>query len=81
MYRGIRVKVASRECGFLWNKAYLQFDGTVSTCCHPSYIVTGNVAERSFHEIWNGKRYRALRATLNTDHPAAPCADCHLLRR
>lgn len=76
-----RFKVAPRECGFLWNKAYLQFDGTVSTCCHPSYIVTGNVAERSFHEIWNGKRYRALRETLNTDHPAAPCADCHLLRR
>lgn len=75
-----RIRVAPRECGFLWNKVYVQMDGKVTTCCHPNNLYTGDITADPFREIWNGKRYRALRAALNTDHPAPPCRDCHLLR-
>jgi len=76
-----RVNVAERECGYLWNKAYVLINGEISTCCHSDFIVTGDLAKTPFEEIWRGRRYAAIRATLNTDHPAAPCRDCHLLRK
>ncbi|QDU65842.1 radical SAM/SPASM domain-containing protein [Engelhardtia mirabilis] len=77
---GQRFKLAQRECGFLWQKAYLQIDGKVSTCCHHQFIVTGELSEQPFGEIWNGETYRELRATLNTDRVKSPCDTCYLLR-
>jgi len=76
-----RVHQAPRECGFIWNKAYVQLDGEVSTCCHPEFLVTGHLKKENFVDIWRGQKYQAIRRTLNTEHPAAPCRDCHLLRR
>jgi len=76
-----RIRVAERECPFLWNKVYLGLDGSVNTCCHPEYLTTGSILRTSFPAIWNGSRYQGIRKTLNTNNPAAPCKDCHLLRR
>jgi len=75
-----RLKLADRECPFLWAKPYLLINGEVSTCCHPDFLEMGDLTKMSFRDIWNGRRYQALRETLNTDHPAKPCKDCHLLR-
>ena len=75
-----RFAPAKRECGFLWNKAYIQIDGRIGTCCHPGYYVTGDVMERPLSEVWNSKRYQGLRSSLNTAYPAKACKDCHLLR-
>ena len=75
-----RFRVAPRECGFLWHKAYVQIAGRVSTCCHHDYLITGDLTASPFPSIWNGKRARGIRAALNSEHPAAPCRDCHLLR-
>jgi MoaA/NifB/PqqE/SkfB family radical SAM enzyme len=76
-----RIHVAERECGYLWNKAYVLINGEISTCCHADFLVTGDLKRAPFAEIWRGRRYGAIRSTLNTDHPAAPCRDCHLLRK
>jgi MoaA/NifB/PqqE/SkfB family radical SAM enzyme len=75
-----RARRVPRECPYLWSKAYVQLDGTVGTCCHPDFYVTGDLRRESFPSIWNGRRYRGLRSSLNGPHPAASCRDCHLLR-
>jgi MoaA/NifB/PqqE/SkfB family radical SAM enzyme len=77
---GRRLKRVPRECPFLWSKAYVQIDGSVGTCCHPRFYRTGDLKRQSIREVWNGSRYRGLRAALNTEHPAGACRDCHLLR-
>jgi len=56
-------------------------DGQVSTCCSPEFYITGNIMDSSLYDVWNGKRYKALRATLNGEHPPSACENCHLLRR
>jgi radical SAM protein with 4Fe4S-binding SPASM domain len=75
------VRRVPRECDFLWNKVYVTREGGVSTCCHPESYYMGSLEDRSFREIWNGKRFQGLRRTLNTDHPAAACKDCYLMAR
>lgn len=77
---GRRVRPLKRECPYLWSKAYVQIDGAVGTCCHPRFYLTGDLKTNSLDEVWNSKRYRGLRASLNTDHPADACRDCHLLK-
>lgn len=77
---GRRLKRVPRECPFLWSKAYVQIDGSVGTCCHPHFYLTGDLKRQSLREVWNSTRYRGLRASLNTEHPAGACRDCHLLR-
>ncbi len=78
---GRRWNRAPRECPFLWSKIYVELDGTVGTCCHPRFYLTGDLKRDSMRDIWNGRRYRGLRASLNSEHPAASCRDCHLLKR
>lgn len=71
---------SQRKCPFLWNKVYIAVGGHVHTCCHPNFLEAGNLRERDFQEIWNGKVYSHLRKALNSDEIAAPCKDCRLLR-
>jgi hypothetical protein len=40
----------------------------------------GNLNEASMEEIWNGKRYRDLRATVNSAAPLPVCAACPMFR-
>jgi MoaA/NifB/PqqE/SkfB family radical SAM enzyme len=77
---GRRLRVAPRECPFLWAKTHVQIDGTIGTCCHPQYYVTGDLMQQPFDAIWNNRRYRGLRSSLNSEYPAGACKDCHLLR-
>ncbi len=74
------VHKAPRECDFLWNKVYVLLNGNASTCCHPKFLVTGHLMKQNFVDIWRGQKYQAIRRMLNTDNPAGPCRDCHLLR-
>jgi MoaA/NifB/PqqE/SkfB family radical SAM enzyme len=77
---GRRLRVAQRECPFLWSKTHVQLDGKIGTCCHPDFYVTGDLMQQSFRSIWNNRRYSGLRASLNSPYPAQACKDCHLLR-
>jgi hypothetical protein len=39
--------------------------------------VLGNVLQDSLPAVWNGERYQALRAAVNSDGPAPwPCQFC-----
>ena len=50
--------------------------GEVMPCCALP-IVMGNLNKQSFMEIWNNRRYRKLRRTVNSIHPIGVCNHCH----
>ncbi len=64
-----------RKCDFPWTGVIIGARGEVFACCDPR-MAMGNLAEESFDEIWNGKRYRQLRKTVNSSNPQKICANC-----
>ena len=53
------------RCDWPWRMPYITYDGYVTSCCHienPKASNFGNVLETPFEEIWNGERYRQMRA-------------------
>jgi radical SAM protein with 4Fe4S-binding SPASM domain len=55
-------------------------NGDVAACCVPG-LVMGNLNENSMEEIWDGPRYRELRATVNSSKPLPSCASCPMFRQ
>lgn len=53
-------------CGMLYNRITVLWDGRVVACCNDflAQYVTGDVHDDDLMTIWNGDRFRALRATL-----------------
>jgi len=68
-----------RICTEPWNSAVILGNGDVAACCVPG-LVMGNLTEASMEEIWNGERYRELRATVNSATPHPVCASCPMFR-
>ncbi len=57
-------------------------DGTVYPCCvAPAELAMGNVREESFTEIYNGKKWRALRRAFGDGRPPEVCRKCELFRQ
>jgi radical SAM protein with 4Fe4S-binding SPASM domain len=52
-----------RPCYWLWSNPHVKYDGTVVACCKDvdGALALGNIHDRPFGEIWNGKRMRDLR--------------------
>jgi MoaA/NifB/PqqE/SkfB family radical SAM enzyme len=85
-HESIAVKGASpwRGCLRPWILMYITANGTALPCCIAPFaaqdftsIVLGNVLEDSLPVVWNGERYQALRAAVNSDGPAPwPCQFC-----
>jgi radical SAM protein with 4Fe4S-binding SPASM domain len=69
-----------RPCTVPWNSAVVLGNGDVAACCVPG-LVMGNLNENSMEEIWDGPRYRELRATVNSSKPLPPCASCPMFRQ
>ncbi|MFO7634980.1 MAG: radical SAM protein [Caldilinea sp.] len=73
-----------RGCMRPWILMYITANGTALPCCISPFaaedfasIVLGNVLETSLPAVWNGERYQALRAAVNSDGPAPwPCQFC-----
>jgi radical SAM protein with 4Fe4S-binding SPASM domain len=64
-------------CTDPWTVAFVRWNGEVHPCCYaPSRVVMGNLAERSFWEIWNGPAYRDLRRRVNGADPPDYCHTC-----
>ncbi|HWQ12674.1 MAG TPA: radical SAM protein [Roseiflexaceae bacterium] len=67
-----------------WTLMYITANGTALPCCiapfaTPAYesIVLGDVFAQPLAEVWNGERYRALRAAVLSERPAPwPCQHC-----
>jgi radical SAM protein with 4Fe4S-binding SPASM domain len=66
-------------CTVPWESAVVLGNGDVAACCVPG-LVMGNLNESTMQEIWNGPRYRELRATVNSRTPLPPCAACPMFR-
>ena len=85
-YESIAVKGESpwRGCMRPWSLMYITANGTALPCCISPFaaedftsIVLGNVLQDSLPAVWNGERYQALRAAVNSDGPAPwPCQFC-----
>jgi hypothetical protein len=63
-------------CEFLWDKVYVDHDGTVLPCCVPGVPTLGSLRKQSFEEIWDGPVYRAMRVGLACKDPAPCCRGC-----
>lgn len=68
---------APRPCPHPWTSVSVNERGEVTPCCN-SYMVMGDLNRSSFDEIWNGRRYRRLRDTVNTAKAPANCRTCVL---
>lgn len=64
----------ARKCYFCWNSGFIYPNGDVCPC-ESFYYKLGNVNERGFLDIWNGKKYRRFRNALKGSHLPG-CARC-----
>lgn len=65
-------------------EVHISWDGRVYPCGHPyarRKILLGDLTHSSFFEIWNGRRYRNLRAGLAQGDPLPICDTCPLIHR
>lgn len=83
---GIRFSVTDREnrfqnCKWPWWGCFVTHDGYVTPCClatYPEIINFGNVLEKDFGRIWNGKAYRYFRRSLLSGPIPHCCINCGL---
>jgi len=67
-------------CYYGWLSTVIDPDGNVYPCCR-CYKPLGNINERSFHDIWNGKPYCEFRReALNLHKRRRPLTDCSCYR-
>jgi radical SAM protein with 4Fe4S-binding SPASM domain len=62
-----------------WISTYITATGKVLPCCYltSEKYVMGNIYKNSFHEIWNGKKYREFRSLLIDSRENIPeCYSC-----
>ena len=67
-------------CEFLWNRIYVNADGSVRPCCTPGVPDIGNFREGTIESIWDGDAYRAMRVGLVRKEPAPVCRGCQGIR-
>ena len=66
------------SCRWPWTSAYVTVEGELTPCCNcpdARHVSFGNVHERSFSALWNGRAYRAFRRELRDGMPDI-CRDC-----
>ena len=66
-------RVREKDCDWLWTRMVVNWNGSVSPCCAvwDEKYDFGNVDQRSFFRIWNGKRYRQARRIVAGREPPA----------
>ena len=67
---------AQPHCADPWQVMFVRWNGEVRPCCYAPNVIMGNLAENSFHAIWNGPAYRELRRRVNSDNPPDYCLIC-----
>lgn len=72
-------------CGRPWTVMYFTANGRALPCCiapfaqhgYDNYTL-GDATREDLRSIWNGERYQAFRAALQSDKPPASCSNCGL---
>lgn len=70
-----------RKCGYLWDSAYVTWDGYLATCCtipFPRLVNFGNLLERNYVELRNSKLFMEFRQKLINNNKPEFCKNCHL---
>lgn len=67
----------SRRCSHPWTSVSIDEKGDVYPCCLFDEHM-GNLHRSSLADIWNNRRYRRLRRTVNSGSPIGQCRDCPL---
>jgi radical SAM protein with 4Fe4S-binding SPASM domain len=70
-------------CDWPWSSAYVTHTGRVQPCCMlmgGDRAVLGDLAERSFADIWHGDAYRDFRSALLSRRPPEVCRGCSMYR-
>ena len=62
-------------CYHPWRSVSINEKGDVMPCCATS-VVLGSLESSSFSEIWNGRKYKKLRKTVNSSRPLSFCRNC-----
>lgn len=68
---------SNKHCQWAIERIYIDVRGNVSTCCFNVKKHMGNLLEKSFDEIWNGKEYREFRKIMAKGRLADFCRDCN----
>lgn len=63
-----------------WSSLYVEPDGETRPCCYPSPVY-GNLFEKSFEELWNGRPAQQLRRRMLERNPPRECRDCYEFNR
>jgi MoaA/NifB/PqqE/SkfB family radical SAM enzyme len=65
-------RFASPACQIPWAECLITAEGKVNIGCCSSYEL-GDLRQDPFAAIWNGRKYRKLRKTVNGRRPLPPC--------
>jgi radical SAM protein with 4Fe4S-binding SPASM domain len=74
-------KPVRNTCDNIENTITIRWNGDVVACCFDltSEMVLGNILESTLEEIWNGRRYLALRKAIHEYRPPAMCKGCNVI--
>lgn len=76
------VSAGTRLCGFPFTSINILYDGMVNLCCVDTEVQhpLGNVNENTILEIFNGERYREIRAAHSSSrrNSVSLCASCNV---
>lgn len=64
-----------QKCFAPWEKIIIRANGDIIPCCDSGEIM-GNIKNKEFEKIWNGKKYRNFRRRINTNFPPLDCRNC-----
>lgn len=71
-------QISMSKCYYPWQTCSINELGNVKPCCVHWHSM-GSLERSSFDTIWNGARYRKLRASVNTK-PDSICFNCRMPR-
>lgn len=69
--------IPRKRCDHPWTSVSITEKGDVMPCCLYETSM-GNLQKDRFEEIWNHRRYRKLRETVNSPTPMGRCRECPL---
>ncbi|HHT9153615.1 MAG TPA: radical SAM/SPASM domain-containing protein, partial [Candidatus Hypogeohydataceae bacterium YC40] len=72
-----------QTCDLLWTETVINWDGAVLPCCsvYSERYSFGNILEKPFKEIWNGKMYVAAREEILSRQKNGTWTICHMCKK
>jgi len=71
-----RPAAVADPCMFVYRTANIHTDGRIHVCPRPNAPYVGSMHDESFMDIWHGKKYGAVRSSLDSDNELIECRDC-----